>query len=532
MLYYYPSNRLEHLADILSHLLDKNTSSPFETPQILLPHTGLQHWLSLYLAKQQRIMMNVDFPLPTRFVWDLSRNVLGKANVPTQSPYKREVLQWRIFEILSSQENDQDSLASFFTYFNLSQRDTAQMFDVAVRLADVFEQYAVYRPQWLTDWEKGRDPSEFKDIDSDVMGWQKTLWQRLYAQNSNTPVALQHQAEIQLASKANTLPEHIYLFAVGSLPPQFMRFFFVLSQETNVHFLILNPCQIYWGDALTDKQISTLERKNKTVDLQAERDINPLLRNLGQQGKEFIDAVLQQQHVQIDAFESLLTAELTLLQSIQQGILDGERKTTFSEKPSSTNGIDDSICIHACHSPVRELQVLKEVLLQSLKDNSSLQLDEILVLTPNIEDYAPFVETVFSDPLESNLDLSVSISDRRPVESDPDIKSFISVLALANSRFSVEDVFAPLSSDALKQFFALDSDEIERIQQWLSASAVVWGKDLVHKQAVIDASELNDKHTWYAAIQRLAIGMCNPQESFVADGIALADVVEGQQQQV
>lgn len=527
MLYYYPSNRLEYLADILAHLLDKNITSPLETPQVILPHTGLQHWLSLYMAKERGLMMNIEFPLPTRYVWDLSRTVLGEENVPRQSPYKREVLQWRIFELLqsASSDNAQDGeLDAVFTRFDIDPADDDKIFDLAVLLADIFEQYAVYRPQWLTAWENDQNHIDLQDTPPSNVNWQKVLWQRLYQQNSITPISLQRRAESSLKTKRLELPKHLYLFAIGTIPPQFIRFFFALSELVDVHFLVLNPSQVYWGDALTDKQISAKERQLSFFDADTESELNLLLRNFGQQGKEFIDAILMQEHVQIDAYESVQAQPMTLLQSVQQDILDGTHCRASS--------CDKSIAVHACHSAVRELQVLKEALLQALNDDASLQLDEILVLTPNIEDYAPFVTTIFSDPENSALHLPVSISDRKPVESDPEVKSFLSVLALVNSRFSVDDVFAPLSSHMLRQAFDLNNDEIERVQKWLATTAVVWGKDLAHKQSFIDAPDLNAKHTWILAIQRLVIGMCNPIDSFVAEEVPLSDVVEGQQQQV
>ncbi len=477
-------------------------------------------------------MMNLDFPLPTRYVWDVSRLVLGEENVPRQSPFKREVLQWRLFALLnliSTGKIKEKPLEMLFKRFDLNSDNTEQLFDFAVILADLYEQYIVYRPDWLKDWENGNNPHTLTDANNYHAEWQKVIWKLLVNSSQNTPFSLQpymlqQRAEQKLAASSAKLPKHLYLFAIGSLPPQFMHFFFNLSASIDVHFLVLNPSQIYWGDALTDKQITIFEQRSSFSDIKTEFDINPLLRNFGQQGKEFIDAILQKEHIQIDAFESIDSPTRSLLQSIQQDILEGTRCRAIE--------IDDSVMFHACHSAVRELQVLKERLLHALHNDNELQLDEILVLTPNIEDYAPFIETIFSHPDNPALHLPVSISDRKPIESDPEVKSFLCVLSLVNSRFEVEEVFAPLSSDELKRSFDFQSDDITLVQQWLRTAAVSWGKDASHKQSVVDAENVNEKHTWKSAIQRIVIGMCNPQQRFVADSVALSDVVEGQQQKV
>ena len=102
----YPANRLEDLAVLLNHVLtlgqSGGASGVLDSAQVIVENTGMQHWLNTQLAKQNGIAMNIDYPLPGKFAWQLARQLLGDAQVPQQPPYQREALVWRIDDVLAS----------------------------------------------------------------------------------------------------------------------------------------------------------------------------------------------------------------------------------------------------------------------------------------------------------------------------------------------------------------------------------------------------------------------------------------------
>ena len=106
MLYTYPSNRLENLSAALDTLLNNIERPVLASDVILVQHPGMQHWLSMELAKrsQHQLCMNAIFPLPVRYFWDLIRLIIGKEIVPARSVYSREILAWRIYQILKSED--------------------------------------------------------------------------------------------------------------------------------------------------------------------------------------------------------------------------------------------------------------------------------------------------------------------------------------------------------------------------------------------------------------------------------------------
>ena len=51
--------------------------------------------------------------------------------------------------------------------------------------------------------------------------------------------------------------------------------------------------------------------------------------------------------------------------------------------------------VHSCHGPARQIDVLREVLLGLLQDDSTLEPRDILVMCPDIDTYAPLIVAGF-----------------------------------------------------------------------------------------------------------------------------------------
>lgn len=53
--------------------------------------------------------------------------------------------------------------------------DKRKLFQLSSRVADLFDQYLVYRPDWLTQWEAGRLVEGL----GESQAWQAPLWKAL-----------------------------------------------------------------------------------------------------------------------------------------------------------------------------------------------------------------------------------------------------------------------------------------------------------------------------------------------------------------
>ncbi len=107
---------------------------------------------------------------------------------------------------------------------------------------------------------------------------------------------------------------------------------------------------------------------------------------------------------------------------------------------------DDSIQVHSCHSPMREVEVLQDRLLSLFEGDPTLLPKDILIMTPDIGTYAPFIQAVFSVPPDDPRFIPFSIADRGVRQESQLADTFLSLLEFHGSRFGASQVMALLDS--------------------------------------------------------------------------------------
>ena len=195
----YHSNQLDLLKELLvSRIRQAPLSHPFEHEQILVQSPGMAQWLKLELAKAFGIAANIDFPLPASFIWEMFTQVL--ADVPRQSPYNKGSMSWQLMTILPALL-DRPAFAPLAAYLGGNDEDPAQdpeqvrLWQLCQKVADLFDQYLVYRPDWIARWEEGEGLSQ--DL-ADVSGqdWQPELWRELVARTLALAPSGYHRANL------------------------------------------------------------------------------------------------------------------------------------------------------------------------------------------------------------------------------------------------------------------------------------------------------------------------------------------------
>ncbi len=575
MLNLYQSNRLEALVTLLAAQIKQPASADVFSPDTILVHSpGMSQWLKIQIAEQNGIAANIDFPLPSSFIWRLYQHLLP--DVPEQSPFNKDRMTWKLYQLLP-RYLEQDEFKSIYDYLasekpvsyqsvsgqdelnrssaalnyadNLTSHEQRRLFQLAEKVADVFDNYLMYRPHWLEHWQQGnRDlPATDQQLGDEIKGqhWQAILWQALVeftAEQQQSPLhrASMHQLLLRRLSSMTTeefktaLPKpmaRLFIFGISTLPTHQLEILNALSEHIDVQILWLNPCCQYWGDILSDKTIARLNSKQQQL---AQLNVNhkhqyfvtgnPLLASWGKVGRDYLD-VLTNSDIQIhDIFiQDTDSSHLSHLEKIQNDILNlqyrGEQTPLTPEQINSDFGKvtlqaeDDSILVHNCHSRTRELEVLKDKLLQWLEQDDTLEPKDILVMVPDVNQYAPFIESVFksnyqpSKSHDENAEQSIgfTISDRGGLEENPLLNTFIDLLVLPSSRFSVSELLDHLEVPALMNTFKLTQTDISLIKQWIEQSQIKWAKDAKHK-AKWQLPEI-DLNTWVYGLKRMVLGV-------------------------
>ncbi|MDN3648196.1 exodeoxyribonuclease V subunit gamma [Reinekea marina] len=527
MLYTYPSNKLENLVLVLDQLLKVPHEHTLQPDTILVQHPGMQHWLSMSLANlpERQLCMNAEYPLPVRYFWDLIRTILGPDVVPDRSVYSREILAWRIYKLLGSDLTINEPMMSEPTRYWQKQHFSAQdnrRFQLSEQIADVFEQYLMFRPDWIEQWEAGETPH-----------WQAYLWQQLVAQNPNHPLRLMKAASAKIEQPVGSLPSHFYLFGINALAPIWLEFLTDIADKAKVdiHLLYLNPSDDYWDGLVSEKQQAKARAKwintESTTEAPQHSEVgNPLLSSLGRQGQTFVRMLSEKAQIDVPAF-SEPTCE-NFLGHLQRDILTLEDARN-APKPEC---VDDSITIASGHSALREVQGLHDWLLHQFNNDPELTPKDVLVMCPNVEDYAPFVQAVFARSF-AHLDDSVpplpcSIADRNLKDADPTVAAFLQLLQLPDARFEVNQLMSWLRVPAIADKFELNPNDITIIQQWLEHAHIHWGLNAEHKEQWVNGDQ-TDHFTWKQGLDRLLLGFAYADEITYVNDTVLLPHVEGEQ---
>ncbi|WP_018982016.1 exodeoxyribonuclease V subunit gamma [Salinimonas chungwhensis] len=532
----YPSNKLEHLSYLLSALLQQQPGPVLQPETILVESPGMQHWLNMQFARQQGIAMNFQFPLPTRFMWNTARAVLGEDKVPQQSAYRREVLVWRIDRLIQSDSfcnlPQAEPVCRYWQHVESVEEQGARRLQFAVALADVLEQYQLYRPQWLFNWEAGETNCQ----DSEEERWQAEIWRMLVAETPMHPARLHQEAVEALHSKGcDNLPPRVIVFAINTMAPQLVQFFDALAHHTDIHIFHLNPSVSYWGEAKSDRERARILREQGIAQWRDNTLDNPLLGNLGQQGRDLFNLLTDLETFEVSAFDTDPPQEqgqtTNLLHQIHQDILHGQSPDgSFAAAES-----DDSVLVVSAHSALREVQGLHDNLLYLMQQDPSITPSDVVVMCPAIEDYAPLIDAVFhrvgtaSPQRQTPPRIVCSIADRSPLDADPLIAAFISLLSLPDSRFEVTKIMDYLRLDAIRTKFDMHPDDLDLMQFWLEQAHVHWGVDAEHKKQVTENAATQSMFSWYWGLERLLVGMAlNDEAQLTADMLSVPHV-EGQQ---
>ncbi len=557
-------NRSERLRDLLVEWMKRYPLAPLENETILVQSNGIAQWLKLALAAHVDpatgeggcgIAAALDIVLPSRFIWKAYRAVLGASSVAEQSPFDKGRLVWRLMRVVPALAGraEFESLRRFISRDD----DRRKRYQLAERIADLFEQYQMYRADWLDAWRAG------EDVVIDARGerlplpneqrWQAALWRELIAEVGQSASGIAgdiasaggraavHEAFMDRAlnwrgdTRPPGLPRRIVVFGISSLPRQSLEALAALSRWSQVLMCVPNPCAHYWADIVPDKELlraahSRQARKAGSDGAAAEPPADqmhlhahPLLASWGKQGRDFIGLLDEFDSAdaresyraqftnigeRIDLFEER-DAD-TLLAQLQDDIRDLRPLAETRELwPPLDPREDASIRFHIAHGPQREVEILHDQLLAALNADPTLRPRDIIVMVPDIETYAPHIQAVFGLLERSDSrHIPFSVADRGQRAADPLVGALETLLGLPNSRFTVSDLLDLLDVPALRARFHIDQADLPRLRAWVRGANVRWGLHAEQRASLSlpHEDEAGAQHTWAFGLRRMLLG--------------------------
>lgn len=264
----------------------------------------------------------------------------------------------------------------------------------------------------------------------------------------------------------------------------------------------------------SSEQVSSTSENMDSESTLFGHDSHPLLASLGELGKSYLGALYSYDEsdglseFDADLFSELgVTAEVRgeqhrscILAHIQNDLLCGELSTAPLEFH------DNSLRFARCHSKLREIESLKDYLLDLLDADPILEPRHIIVMAPNIQDYSALVDAVFGAPLNSHdgsyQRLPYGLSDHAVGHEHPIVEQLLAVLQFRKGRLTLDDMFSLLELEAVAARFDLSPDQIAYARSLCEELNIRWGLHEAHRDAVAGGQKTGSQNTWLQGLNR------------------------------
>lgn len=478
-------------------------------------------WLGEQLAMVNGINAQTRFPFPGARLRQLAKSILDVES-NQDDPWRANCLVWRILDVLPS-FLETESAKPLRTWIDLHPgldgHLNRERWQLARSIADVFDDYALYRPAQLQQWLKRKTPSQRTSPLPLAMQWQPELFHLLAEKIPQEPFGLQVEIAIERLKRGEinrgSLPQTLRIFGISSLAPIQVDLIQAISAVIEVEIYLLTPCPDLWqrceqrrellGDAWQMPPGGDWLMKAPRLEA-----------TLGRMGAEFQQLLEGSGDCQLgewqqgDLFAAPISIakgagrEATLLEQIQQQLvnpLNGDNTSIPLTRPDK----DTSVLFLSCPGAWREAQLVRDQILQWLANDPELEPRDILVMTPQVDRFAPLLISIFNDISATGVKLPWRLTDRSQQDIPGLCQAVLLLLEIAGERLTASALERLLSNPAIQNLQGLEPEELSQINQCLQRTGFRWG---------LDANERggDETHSLHWCLDRWLLGIVLPSE--------------------
>ncbi|WP_415238747.1 exodeoxyribonuclease V subunit gamma [Seleniivibrio woodruffii] len=504
MLNIFIGNKLENLLKEMQKRL-YNPSRPLKKPVVCVQTSGMQRWIGLALARETGICANLDYLFPAALIKRLAERHFGSEKLWAD----KQELTWRVYQTLLYAKDDGRN-SELIEYID-NDPLRIKLFRLSQKIADIFDQYQVYRPEMTLDWlNKG-----FSKPTKSIEGWQPWLFNEVFPdrRRCKTHVLDRFYSDCKAGKVDFSGTDTLHIFGISVIPRFFMNILLEAGNHTDVNFYLLCPTMQYWGDSMSDWEKRRYEKRTK---MSAEEllilENHRLLDNLGTMGRDFFEYLTENASASINSDNFEEPHPESMLGGIQAEIYDFTQTTDAQA--------DDSISINSCHNPLREVEVLYDFILDTINRDGSITPADILVMTPDIRKYAPYIRSVFDNPYSTETAVPYTIADIPQKMQSGNAKVFTEIILAVTDEFSLSAAAKLIESPVVAEKFGLTS--VQYLLDILERNGAYWGLDSETLRA--EGITADTPFTWDRAMRRLALGLAEGGRHTIYSEAAGADV--------
>lgn len=512
------SNALSALAQQLAKDLKAHQKSVFAPEQIVTQTEGMNNWLKNQLASHLGIAANLSFGKPS----DVISKIYYLLCAHKKSILSVDYIKWNLFHFLS-ESGFQEKFPGIARYYASNE---VKQIALAAKVADLFDQYQIYRPDVIETWTQ----TELVNVADDFQAY---LW-----------VRLQEVAQQQLLDKTNIIQEiiqaiqqpeqqaklkanfpNLQFFGIAVITPYYLKLFNALAEHIDIRFYLLNPAPtMYWLDDQSEKEIARFAQKYPRIKREhMSRGIqgNELLNSWGNIIRDSF-LLMFQDEMFINSYNDALAVEpetpKTLLQKIQHDVFynaDTESRQVITQQDLK----DGSVQINACFTTVREVEVLYNYLVELVtQSDKPYSPRDIVVMASDIDAYAPYIRAVFDN---APYQFPYTIADEHINAGHSMFNAIEQILSMQLDLIKTEDILLLFESKYVRERFGIQ--DLDLIRRALEEANIRFGQKGNRAQGTHVMS-------WEYGLKRLMYGICisgSPVAEIDGETLIPVDVFEG-----
>lgn len=458
-------------AELIAQLVQDEPAGPLELDLLVVPSVAHRRQLTQYLAAR------VGGPgISAGYEFCTLPELLHRLRSSTGAPdgWRGRALALSIRQVLAQQSTNPE-LAPIYQHLGSPERHPGRLHNTTRRIAALFSGYLRQRPQMLADWAAGQaiDPTGQPLGDRDR--WQPALWRELIAWHGTDPVRQHTELLAQLRGAAVPgLARRILVSSVTELLDAELALLTALAGHHEVHLVELSGIRIHPARAGSD---FARNHSHRPADEPADREArqNP---------------------------------------ADQRSLLAKVQAEVASDLVPTAGRVDDSLQIHACAGPNRQVAVLREVLCDLFSADASLQPRDVLVLCPQLDAYAELIRAAFTpDPSETSRwhpghRLRVQLATSGSQSVNPVLVLLTRLFELYAGRATSADLVELCRLEPIAQRFEFGPDDLERIVQLVGQAQIRWGIDPAQRERNLVPIH---QSTWQAGMDRLLLSLAMGQ---------------------
>ncbi len=516
MLTIYRSNKAEWLAEILGQELRLNPPEITEEVNVIVSTWPSSRWLSEKLSIINNINALVKYPFPGTYLRKLVKRIIG-IDPNEKDPWEKNHLVWNILELLPELMKEEEAQI-IRSWLKLSKEENKQInlnsWDLANNLAEMFDDYILYRPEIIKQWlsKKEKKTSSEINVNKNII-WQEILFNLLYKKIKKDPFCIQVEKAIKRLKKDDIskldYPKNLYIYGLSSLAPLQIDLIQAFSKVINIKIYLISPCNDLW-QRFESRRLQFRNTWNTPPDRQWLLESPRLEALLGRMGAEFQQLLEGSGEYQLgDRNEEgifSLTADIAtnkgnkpnLLEQLQQELLSTKSEVYLTKEKS-----DKSILFLKSSGKYRQVELIRDHILQLLSNNKGLQPRDILIMTPQVDSYAPIINSVFNNIDQNTTQLPWVITDRSQEDKVGLMHFVLNLLEISASRLTASIFENLLTNPALQTQQNISVDEVSDITKSLQSAGFTWG---------LDSSERfgDETHSLCWCLERILLGLVLP----------------------